>query len=258
MRTVMETIKGWSRTDMLLHGDDEADPALCGRIDGIVARLLKHEPVQYILGETYWHGLTLKVSPAVLIPREETSELVDIIEKAHGRESDLKVLDLCTGSGCIAIALAKGLRYADVTGVDISAEALAIARENAGLCRTHVRLCRADVLQKLDMPANEYDIIVSNPPYITRSEMAGMEPNVLDYEPHSSLFVPDDDPLRFYRAISRHSLSLAKPGGSMYLEINPLFAGRLCGMLAHDRWLDATVIRDIHGKERFISTRRPS
>ncbi len=257
VRTMVESITGMSRTDMLLHGDREMEPETVARYDGIIARLLKHEPIQYILGETYWHGMTLKVSTAVLIPREETSELVDIIVKDYGDRQDLSVMDICTGSGCIAIALARNLPFASVTGIDISADALAVARENASLCKAHVDFEQKDALAPVADEQDKYDIVVSNPPYIAQHEEKEMDSNVLDYEPHLALFVPDNDPLKFYSAISRNSMATLKPGGKLYLEINPLFSDRLASMLTGDGWDNVTVIKDMHGKDRFATATKP-
>ena len=252
MRIILGKLNGWTQTDIILNGDKEMLPELKDRIEAIISRLLRNEPIQYILGETYWHGLTLRVSPAVLIPREETSELVDIIT-GENQKDDLAVLDMCTGSGCIAIALARNLSFPEVTGIDISDEALAVARDNAALCKVKINFLKSDVLKPLNLTDNSYDIIVSNPPYIADSEKKSMDANVLDYEPHSALFVPDDDPLKFYRAISFSALRLTRPDGRLYLEINPLYARQLSDMLSADGWRDVTVIKDMHGKDRFIS-----
>lgn len=252
MRIILEKLNGWTHTDIILNGDKEMLPELKDRIEAIISRLLRNEPIQYILGETYWHGLTLRVSPAVLIPREETSELVDIITGENQRD-DLAVLDMCTGSGCIAIALARNLSFPEVTGIDISDEALSVARDNAALCKVKINFLKSDVLKPLNLTDNSYDIIVSNPPYIADSEKNSMDANVLDYEPHSALFVPNDDPLKFYRAISSSASRLTRPGGRLYLEINPLYARQLSDMLSADGWTDVTVIKDMHGKDRFIS-----
>lgn len=252
MCIILEKLNGWTQTDIILNGDKEMLPELKDRIEAIISRLLRNEPIQYILGETYWHGLTLRVSPAVLIPREETSELVDIIT-GENQKDDLAVLDMCTGSGCIAIALARNLSFPEVTGIDISDEALAVARDNAALCKVKINFLKSDVLKPLNLTDNSYDIIVSNPPYIADSEKKSMDANVLDYEPHSALFVPDDDPLKFYRAISFSALRLTRPDGRLYLEINPLYARQLSDMLSADGWRDVTVIKDMHGKDRFIS-----
>lgn len=258
MRITLEHLKGWSQTDFLLKSDTEADTPLTDRIDAIISRLLRHEPIQYILGSTYWHGLTLKVTPAVLIPREETSELVDLIERDFNAKSDLRVLDICTGSGCIAIALARSLPFAHVTGTDISADALAVARDNASACKVKVDFTIEDALRPSALAAGTFDIIVSNPPYIGQSEDALMDANVLDYEPHSALFVPDDNPLLFYKSISANAMRLGKPGCRLYLEINPLHARQLCETLAQDGWADVQLIKDIHGKNRFVTATHPT
>lgn len=258
MRIILEHLKGWSLADIMLNGDREVTPELDSGVDGIIARLLKHEPIQYILGETYWHGLKLHVTPAVLIPRGETSQLVDMICDDN-KADDLKVLDLCTGSGCIAIALALSLPFSQVTGVDISEQALDVARLNAADCRASVRFIESDILSvPVESYGRDYDIIVSNPPYIARAEMASMESNVLDYEPHPALFVPDDDPLEFYRRISAIGKVALKSGGRLYLEINPLFCNELCGMLRQDGWSDVSTHYDIHGKSRFVTALSPA
>ena len=258
VRTALEHFTGMSRTDMMLRSDQEASEMLIHNVSGVVDRLLDNEPIQYILGETYWHGLTLKVTPDVLIPRVETSELIDIINDDYAGRSDLKVLDLCTGSGCIAIALARALPFSRVTATDISAGALRVARENAADCKVKITFQQGDLLAGVGLPDGSMDIIVSNPPYICDSEKAGMSANVLDYEPHSALFVPDDDPLKFYRAISREGIRLAVAGGRLYLEINPLHVSELTAMLADDGWTEVEALRDMHGRERFVKALKPA
>ncbi|MBD5252146.1 MAG: peptide chain release factor N(5)-glutamine methyltransferase [Bacteroides sp.] len=258
VRTALEHFTGMSRTDMMLRSDQEASEMLIHNVSGVIDRLLDNEPIQYILGETYWHGLTLKVTPDVLIPRVETSELIDIINDNYAGRSDLKVLDLCTGSGCIAIALARTLPFSRVTATDISAGALLVARENAADCKVKITFQQGDLLAGVGLPDGSIDIIVSNPPYICDSEKAGMSANVLDYEPHSALFVPDDDPLKFYRAISREGIRLAVAGGRLYLEINPLHVSELTAMLADDGWTEVEALRDMHGRERFVKALKPA
>lgn len=258
MRIILEHIKGWSQTDIILNSGREAEPTLVTAIDDITDRLLRHEPIQYILGLTYWHGLTLKVTPAVLIPREETSELVDIIERDYRDTPDLHVLDICTGSGCIAIALARSLPFADVTATDISSDALEVARDNAATCKAKVSFIIEDALQPTSLPDSTFDIIISNPPYIAQHEDKLMEANVLDYEPHSALFVPDNNPLLFYSSISANALKVGRPGSRLYLEINPLYCSQLCAMLETDGWSEVQSIKDIHGKDRFVTAIHPS
>lgn len=256
-RIALEHFSGLTRTDLLLKADKEASPTLADSMSKVVGRLKRYEPLQYILGETYWHGLTLKVTPAVLIPREETSELIDIITDDCAGRNDLRVADLCTGSGCIAIALARALPFSKVTATDISEEALSVARENASACKTKITFMQGDLLAGVELPTQSTDVIVSNPPYIGESEAADMCANVLDYEPRQALFVPDDDPLRFYKIISREGLRIGVAGARLYLEINPLHASAMASMLQYDGWAEATLLRDIHGKQRFIKAIHP-
>ncbi|MDE6581076.1 MAG: peptide chain release factor N(5)-glutamine methyltransferase [Duncaniella sp.] len=252
---IMEHLKGYSAVDLVLYGDREVSDFIKGKIDAVVERLLAGEPIQYIIGSTRWHGLTIKVTPDVLIPRPETSELVDLITDRYGDTPDLNVLDLCTGSGCIAIALARSLPFSKVTGVDISDGALAVARDNGKELKVSVNWLKADVLN-LSMTGT-YDIIVSNPPYVLASERAEMEAHVLDHEPSLALFVPDDDPLRFYSAILSKAPRLLSESGRIYFEINPLEASSLRDLMVSGGWQDVTVIKDIHGTDRFMTAQRP-
>ena len=257
MRIIMEYLKGWKQADLLLRADEEVSDFIAGKADAIIARLLDNEPLQYILGETYWHGMTLKVTPDVLIPRPETSELVDLIT-SENTAPDLNVLDVCTGSGCIAVALANTLLFSRVTGTDISDAALAVARENASLRKLKVGFMHSDALGQFPFDDGSMDIVVSNPPYITESEKKEMEPNVLDHEPGLALFVPDADPLRFYTAISREGFRVTRPGGKIYFEINPLFARQVSRMMTETGWDDVQILPDMHGKQRFAKGTRPT
>lgn len=257
MRIIMEYLKGWKQADLLLRADEEVSDFIAGKADAIIARLLDNEPLQYILGETYWHGMTLKVTPDVLIPRPETSELVDLIT-SENTAPDLNVLDVCTGSGCIAVALANTLPFSKVTGTDISDAALAVARENASLRKLKVGFMHSDALGQFPFDDGSMDIVVSNPPYITESEKKEMEPNVLDHEPGLALFVPDADPLRFYTAISREGFRVTRPGGRIYFEINPLFARQVSRMMTETGWDAVQILPDMHGKQRFAKGIRPA
>lgn len=257
MRIIMEYLKGWKQADLLLRADEEVSDFIAGKADAIIARLLDNDPLQYILGETYWHGMTLKVTPDVLIPRPETSELVDLIT-SENIAPDLNVLDVCTGSGCIAVALANTLPFSKVTGTDISDAALAVARENASLRKLKVGFMHSDALGQFPFDDGSMDIVVSNPPYITESEKKEMEPNVLDHEPGLALFVPDSDPLRFYTAISREGFRVTRPGGKIYFEINPLFARQVSRMMTETGWDDVQILPDMHGKQRFAKGIHPA
>lgn len=249
-RTIMEHLKGWNQVELALRADKEVSDFIVGRVDEAVGRLLEGEPVQYIYGDTYWYGMTLKVSPAVLIPRPETEELVDIIVK-NNPKSDLKVLDICTGSGCIAVALARSLTFPEVSGIDISDDALAIARANADALKVKVNFSKADALSLPEIE-NTFDIIVSNPPYVLESEKSGMDKNVLDHEPHIALFVPDNDGLKFYKAIALYAKRALTDKGRLYFEINPLTAGQLKSWMEGEGWNDVELITDMYGKTRFM------
>lgn len=253
---IFENLKGWNTTDMLIKADQEITPFIVSKADEAVGRILSGEPVQYLFGSAHFYGLTFKVNRDTLIPRQETALLVDIIVKEWNGRRDLKVLDLGTGSGCIAIALARNLPFASVTGIDISDGALAVARENSRALKADVDFIRGDILSLTPPVSPEYDIIVSNPPYIARSEAASMEANVLDYEPHSALFVPDDNPLVFYKAVARFAQSALKPDGKLYFEINPLFADDLKKFMLADGWDNLTLERDMQQHYRFMIASR--
>ena len=221
-------------------------------MQAIVDRLLKKEPIQYIFGHTLWCGLDLRVTPATLIPRPETAELVTEISNFKFQISNCRVLDIGTGSGCIALALKQTHPDWQVTGVDISAEAIEVARENARRNQLEVDFREADIFDEKIFNSqfsifNSYDIVVSNPPYIAESERAEMDTNVLDYEPATALFVPDDDPLRFYRRIAELRL-----GERLFFEINPRYAEQLAEMLQGLGYQDITLHHDIYQQTRIL------
>lgn len=254
LRDTMAALKGYREVDMVVHGSDEVTDWLAGKIDGVVGRVCAGEPLQYVLGEARFMGMTLKVTPDVLIPRPETEQLVDMAVDAAGGREDLSVKDVGTGSGCIAVALARALKFASVEGTDISDGALALARQNAADLRARVTFVKEDILT-VTPPKARYDIIVSNPPYITEAEKSQMERNVTDHEPHAALFVPDDDPVRFYRAISRYAATALRPGGDLWFEINPLFAEQTRGAVADAGFMDVSLLRDERGLLRFVHAR---
>lgn len=250
-RIIFENLKGWTPVDLAIKANETLTDYMTGKIDAVVERLLRHEPIQYIFGNTTFYGLKISVTRDTLIPRPETAELVDIIVRDNGGRKDLRVLDIATGSGCIALALARNLPFADVTATDISAKALDVARGNARDLRVSVDFVEADILRGEPAGEGPFDIIVSNPPYIAESERADMEPNVLDYEPPTALFVPDSDPLEFYRAILGYAGDALAAGGKIYFEINPLFAAQLAGLARKSGWGQVEIQRDSFGKERF-------
>lgn len=253
---IFEALKKWSLTDILIKENIETTPWLRERVSEVVSRVLDNEPIQYVLGQAHFYGMVFKVTPDVLIPRPETAELVDIIVDKYGSLSDLNVLDIATGSGCIAIALARNLRFASVDAFDISDAALGVARDNASALKANINFFKADILELDPSNNHQYDIIVSNPPYIALKEAEQMEPNVLDHEPASALFVPDNDPLIFYLPISLYALSAIKSGGCLFLEINPVYALMLKKVMLSHGWNDIEILRDLYGKERFIIARK--
>lgn len=247
-------LKGWNQTDLIINSDREVSEYIAAKVDEFMDRLDRDEPIQYILGEASFYGMMLRVNPSVLIPRQETEELVDLIVKGN-KESDLKVLDIGTGSGAIAIALCRNLRFPEVSAIDISADALAVARENAQLLHAKIKFMRQDVFTYEPQDA-EWDIIVSNPPYIAQSEAKDMEANVLDYEPHTALFVPDEDPLVYYSRIAEIASSGLRQAGRLYLEINPHYASQLKSMLESDGFKEVSLVKDISGKMRFACAKK--
>ena len=251
-RIILEDVAGVSRTAAIIDPGRLLEDATVARISAIVGRVADGEPLQYVLGEAVFMGMRLRVTPHTLIPRPETAGLVDIITDEYSGAKDLQIIDIGTGSGCIAIALARALPYCAVTAADISAEALAVAADNASsLGTSNVKCVRLDALHLPTPAAPLYDIIVSNPPYVTVAEKADMDRRVLDYEPGTALFVPDDDPLRFYRAIAVYAQSALRPGGSLYFEINPLYATDMEQMLRSLAFENVDIRRDYRGKKRY-------
>ena len=218
-------------------------------LDNAIARLQKHEPIQYILGYSDFCGLRFKVTPATLIPRPETSELVEwITSEANGNES---ILDIGTGSGCIAISIANKLPQSKVSAWDISPDALAVAKENSKANGCNVVFKQVDILAY--QPAGEqFDIIVSNPPYIKENEKSAMHSNVLDWEPHTALFVPDNDPLLFYRTIAQKATTMLRPGGKLYFEINRAHGKETVEMLAALGYANIELRKDFADNDRMI------
>lgn len=256
IRDIMEYLKGYSAVDIVLHGEDEVSLFITTKIKKIIMRLLDNEPLQYILGEARFCGHKFKVTSATLIPRPETQELVDMIVKENPG-SDLSVLDVGTGSGCIAISLARALKFPNVKAIDISPAAIEVARENAQNLKVKIDFIEKDMLQLGGSDDHDmYDIIVSNPPYIAEMERYGMDANVLDYEPATALFVPDDNPLLFYKAITDYACCALKIGGRLYFEINPRYVKELSQYISDNGFSDVNVIKDMQGRNRFITAKR--
>jgi len=225
------------------------------RIINICKELKEGRPIQYVLGETFFYDCRIKLKGVELIPRPETEELVDILIKEN---QDFKgnILDIGTGSGCIAIALAANLKNARVTGIDISTKALDSAHENALLNNVKVSFLPGDILSSDFILPGETGIIVSNPPYVRHSEKALMSRNVLDFEPHSALFVPDSDPLLFYRAILNFATKALIPGGIIYFEINEALGKEMKELFETFGYSDISLKRDLNSKDRIIKGRK--
>ena len=255
IRLIMESACGLSLTQMATEQLKEISTDGRARITEIVERLKKYEPIQYILGETEFFGLRFNVNPSVMIPRQETEELVDWVLKTNPGNG-IHVCDIGTGSGCIAISLKKNRRDLKVTAFDISEDAIGIAGENA--VRNHVEinfLCK-DILKPEGLNGTDYEIIVSNPPYVRESEKILMSRNVLDYEPGSAIFVPDSDPLRYYRFISLFASEKLLTGGFLFLEINEALENETVSLL-NSRFCNIEVRNDLNGKPRMIKAQKP-
>jgi release factor glutamine methyltransferase len=221
-------------------------------------QLIQGKPLQYILGETEFYDLTFKVNPNVLIPRPETEELVDwalITSRIINGETEvLKILDIGTGSGCIPISIKKYIPLADITAIDISEAALNTARQNADLNQTEINFIQDDILNpsNLELINTKYDLILSNPPYVTESEKEHMLDNVLKHEPHKALFVPTNDPLVFYRAIAEFALVHLKINGFLFLELNEKFGQETLNLLKEKGFKEIELRQDMGGKDRMI------
>ena len=251
-RILLEDVFGLTLTDVCGGALEKMSPSDKQKLATLKARLQKGEPVQYVTGKVPFCGRFFHVEPGVLIPRPETEELVDIVISTMSVGSrPLNILDIGTGSGCIAISLAlqKGT---NVTAWDISAKALAIAGKNAEMLKATVSFECRDILKVSYPQEPSWDIIISNPPYICKKEAALMESNVLDHEPHEALFVPDEEPLLFYEAIGKYAQQGLKQNGLLAFEINPLYANQLYDSLSHQGFHDISIVNDSFGKQRFI------
>ena len=277
VRTVLDVKYGMTLTDIICGKVNELSADEERKLEEIIIRLQKGEPVQYVLGEADFAGRTFHVEPGVLIPRPETAELCQWIEEDFAGKSTVspkdspedsskdspevspqatdnakQILDICTGSGCIAITLGLNIPNSEVTGWDISEDALRIAQGNVEMLKArNVRIEYQDALA-LPKAAEAADLIVSNPPYICEKEKADMEKNVLEHEPSLALFVPDEDPLKFYRAIAEYASSALKSGGALYFEINPIYEKETREMLLKLDFKNIETKEDAFGKKRMM------
>jgi len=253
---ILEHVTGYNRLQLHLNQAEQLPEPKIMQIMQFVNRLLNHEPIQYIIGETEFCGLKFTVSPGALIPRAETEELVDWIIRDEG-ETAWSLLDIGTGSGCIPIAIEKNTRLEIVEGWDISEEALELARQNAARNDSKVKFSIQNIFHPSGIPETaRWDVIVSNPPYVLLEESALMEKNVVDYEPHVALFVPDNDPLIFYRAISQFAIVHLQLHGNLYFEINESQGGQVASLLSELGFTDIQLRKDLQGKERMIRAKK--
>jgi release factor glutamine methyltransferase len=248
---IIRTVTGLSRLHEINNPEFLISPIQAEEIIKYCEELVTGKPVQYVTGETEFYNCRIKLNRSTLIPRPETEEIVDLIIKEN-RNFRGKIIDIGTGSGCIAIPLALNIKGAVVTGTDISEEAIRISKENAMLNNAVVTFEKADMLRSSDYIKYSVGLIVSNPPYVRNSEKNKMMSNVIDFEPHQALFVPDSDPLVFYRAISEIAGKILIPGGLVYLEINEAMGPEMLNLFLTAGFSDVKIIKDINGKDRIL------
>ncbi|MCQ2128210.1 MAG: peptide chain release factor N(5)-glutamine methyltransferase [Bacteroidaceae bacterium] len=251
-RLVYEKRCSLSLADILVGKDKQLSADTYEDLEKTLLRLVESEPVQYVLGFAEFCGREFEVNPSVLIPRPETEELCRLVKPMK----DAKILDACTGSGCIAITLAASMENAEVWAFDISEEALEVARRNAKSADKNVHFLQCDALKMEEKLGDEtFDIIVSNPPYVCEKERISMDRNVLEHEPGLALFVPDDNPLLFYTAITRYAARHLRPNGRLYFEINPKYADEIEDFVNLQGFTQTNIISDSFGKSRFVEAR---
>jgi len=254
---IMEKITGLSRVDRLLHHDAPIGQSNEQQLKHILLQLENRRPVQYILEEAYFYGLRFYVNESVLIPRPETEELVDWIVSDNNPKSQLQIVDIGTGSGCIPISIKSKLKDATVTGIDISLPAIEIAKSNAVNNQIDVAFLKLDFLNKSERDTlGKFDIIVSNPPYVKQSESASMKPHVLDFEPYLALFVPDENALIFYEHIAAFAQQHLSEHGSIYVEINEALGDAVQQLFLSYGFSKVVLKNDLQGKARMVKAAR--
>lgn len=247
---LLEGLCGMGQIDLLVNKEFDYEQELENNVSQAIERLKLNEPIQYILGKAHFYGRDFIVNPNVLIPRRETEELIHLILHDHPNFNG-KILDIGTGSGCIPITLRLELPQAVVTSVDISAEAIKVASQNAIVLNAKVSFQEVNVLSASAFP-DKYNIIVSNPPYVMEKEKKKMQENVLDHEPHLALFVEDDDPLIFYHDIIKKATESLNNKGKLYFEINEQFGNEVVSEMEQNNFQNVEVIKDMQGKDRIV------
>ncbi len=252
---VISTVTGLARLHQIHETGRIITVQQADSVKEICEELKTGKPIQYITGETSFYNCRIKVNPSVLIPRQETEELVDLIirENAGFKGS---ILDIGTGTGCIAIALALNLPGSIVIGTDISPRAVELSRENALLNKANVTFLENNILSNILNIGARAEMIVSNPPYVRNSEKPLMHRNVVDFEPHLALFVDDSDPLLYYRAILEHSHNILTPGGKVYFEINEALGKQMADLVESSGFSGVEIVSDLNGRERIIKGRK--
>lgn len=243
-----------SDADFLLASENRLSESDLLYFRSVVKRLQEREPFQYIIGETWFYDLKFKIDKRALIPRPETEELVNLIINENKQKSDLSIVDLCSGSGCITISLAKNLNVSNVVGVELSQEAIDLSKKNALLNHMNVSFLSGNILEALplEIKENSVDILVSNPPYIPLKDKEMMEKNVLDFEPHMALFVSNENPLLFYKSIADSALRILKKSGILYCEIHEQFGEKTKDLFEAKGFKNVVLIQDLQGKDRMI------
>ncbi|MCO5934973.1 peptide chain release factor N(5)-glutamine methyltransferase [Mucilaginibacter sp. RB4R14] len=258
---VMEEITGMSRAKIKAFPEDNIPSEAAEKIQSILDELKTSKPVQYILGSTEFYGLNFLVTPATLIPRPETEELVEWVLESQKlkvkSQKSVSILDIGTGSGCIAISIAKNLPGALVTALDISVDALHTAKQNAVINEVEVDFVHDDILHtKFEIKNSIFDIIISNPPYVTLEDKLQMHQNVTGFEPHKALFVPEHDPLIFYKAITDFAIRGLSDGGQLFFEINENFSKKIIELLSRKKFINIELRKDMSGRDRMVKAEK--
>ena len=255
---LLSHITGYSKVDIIVNKNTIFSDVQRAMLNSFINKLKTHTPIQYILGETEFYGFPFLVSDAVLIPRPETEELIEWITESYDKNDEGNILDIGTGSGCIAITLASIFQKSKVTAFDISGDALKIANQNTELNKVKVKFEIVDILNAEFYTGHDskWDLIVSNPPYVPKSEQSEIQPNVLDHEPHIALFVPDADPLVFYRKIMEFALKHFKVGGYLFFETHRDWAKDIVKVLEDNSFTSVQLRKDLSGNDRMIKAQK--